>query len=260
MSKPDFLYVAGKSMRFPVKLKSDPLIDRVFEIRFKPNLSASTILPGALYGSLNGTKQLERLPMSDIPAPIRESDPSFRFSALTRLMWDRFAVMIGDRMLAVGAVPPYPGWSVFKPAIAKVLEVVSATKLGGKLERYSFKSVNLFPNALGTAKQLVEIELRIGPRDATEDLFQVRNEFRESGIIDVIQISSRTTVTNAEGAVKQGMLLDIDSIVQLETSTDLESFLVENEAAVDKLHAHNNRRFFECLTKEAIAKLDPVYE
>jgi uncharacterized protein (TIGR04255 family) len=73
---------------FPTKLKNEPLVDAVFEIRFSSTIPASSVLPGILFAHIKGHPQIDRLPVADIPSQLRTVDPNLRFLPLIRLHWD----------------------------------------------------------------------------------------------------------------------------------------------------------------------------
>ena len=98
----------------PSKLKKEPIIDALFEMRFTSATSASSIVPGVLFSKLSGDKTIERLPTEQIPKQLLESEPNLRFAPLVRLHWDNFLISIGDRSLAVACKMPYPGWKTFR--------------------------------------------------------------------------------------------------------------------------------------------------
>ena len=64
--------------KIPVRLKKEPLLEAVWEIRFsgtKP--SVADLMPGMLFRTLSGKyRNIVRLPVADIPATIVEHDPT----------------------------------------------------------------------------------------------------------------------------------------------------------------------------------------
>ena len=74
----------------PKKLKKEPLIDAVFEVRFTSAFPAGGVLPGLLFGNLDGDKKIEQLPLLQLPQVIRDADPNLRFAPLSRLDWGNF--------------------------------------------------------------------------------------------------------------------------------------------------------------------------
>ncbi len=44
-----------KQMKLPLKVRKEPLVEAVFEMRFDASLPASNILPGVIFGELEGS-------------------------------------------------------------------------------------------------------------------------------------------------------------------------------------------------------------
>src|SRR5215216_8126973 len=67
----------------PTKLRKEPLVDAVFEIRFSASIPATSVLPGFFFAKL-GTPQwkVDRLPVADLPSQIRSADPNLRYQPL----------------------------------------------------------------------------------------------------------------------------------------------------------------------------------
>lgn len=84
-------------VQLPTKLKKDPLVDGIFEIRFSSSLPASTVVPGILFAKLKPQpQQIEKLPASDIPSQMRALNPVLQ-QPLMRIHWNSsFMVLIGD--------------------------------------------------------------------------------------------------------------------------------------------------------------------
>ena len=102
----------------PTKLNKDPLVDAVFEIRLSSSMPASSVIPGILFDKLKPHPQIERLPASDIPSPIRALNPALQFQPLMRIHWNNsFLVLVGDVSLGLACKMPYPGWQSFKSHI-----------------------------------------------------------------------------------------------------------------------------------------------
>ena len=129
--------------KLPIKLGKEPLIDAVFEVRFTGTASASDVLPGFLFGRLEGEKSLERLPTANLPKPVRDADPNLHFAPLTRLRWNNFVISISDRSLLVGCTIPYLGWVAFKPAILQIIHTIHEIGIIKNVNRFSVKYTDI---------------------------------------------------------------------------------------------------------------------
>ena len=111
----------------PTRLRKEPLIDAVFEVRFPGAFRAGSLLPGMLFAGLDGDKKSDPLPCSQIPQAIRDADVNLKYAPLNRIDWGSYFVNVGDRSVSVSSKYPYAGWSKFKPAIMMVMEILKNT-------------------------------------------------------------------------------------------------------------------------------------
>lgn len=131
--------------QLPKKLRDEPLVDAVFEIRFNGlnQIAIADVLPGLLYNEMQGRVDLVRLPAADMPKPIRDSDPKLYYTPIMRLDGKWLGVAIGDHTLGVSCKLPYVGWEKFKSGILEIIDLVKNIDVIGPVERYSVKYVNL---------------------------------------------------------------------------------------------------------------------
>ena len=131
--------------RIPVRLRKEPLLEAIWEIRFsgaKPLVA--DLLPGMLFKSFPGKYDTAfRLPGADIPAPVVEHDPNLRYAPKIRLEGANQAVLIGDRVVSLSCRRPYSGWAKFSDDIRELAEAVQETGLVDRLERFSLKYIDL---------------------------------------------------------------------------------------------------------------------
>ncbi len=87
--------------RIPVRLKREPLLEAVWEVRFtSAKRSVVELLPGLIYKALGSNyPNAVRLPAADIPSVVVEQDPSLRFVPKIRLEGNNHAVQIGDHVV-----------------------------------------------------------------------------------------------------------------------------------------------------------------
>ncbi len=86
--------------KIPARLKKEPLLEAIWEIRFSgAKSSVADLLPGMLFKSFPGKyENIVRLPVADIPAPIVDRDRNLRFAPKIRLENGNQAVQVGERM------------------------------------------------------------------------------------------------------------------------------------------------------------------
>jgi uncharacterized protein (TIGR04255 family) len=259
-----------RSKKLPSKLTTEPLIEAVFEVRFSGSTAGSVVLPGLLIGSLAGGREIriEKLPAASLPDAMRRADPNLQFAPTIRMDWGDFSILIGDVNVAVACKLPYPGWTRFKTAILEVLSVASKATMWSGASRYSLKYVDLLPGEDRAAQiRRFDWDIRVGEHRLGSEVFSLRWEVPDADstthVIQILTSVSATLTDQSEGAgasvEKRGAILDIDSIVNFETS-DISAFMGELPSRLDVIHANNKEIFFSCLRPETIEELGAEYD
>ena len=246
--------------KLPIKLGKEPLIDAVFEVRFTSTAPASDVLPGFLFSQLEGDKRLERLTTADLPKPVRDADPNLHFAPLTKLRWNDFVISIGDRSLIVGCTTPYPGWSAFKPAILQIIEKINEIGIIQNVYRFSVKYTDIIPsNDIQEQISLVKTSIVLGDHTLEKESFSLRIEIPEDDILHAVNIVSSAIATLADGSKREGIVIDIDSINNVDNQ-DFGQWIEQLPENLDKIHTGNKNMFFKCLPKGTLDSLEPIYE
>jgi|APLak6261658528_1056013.scaffolds.fasta_scaffold02083_6 uncharacterized protein (TIGR04255 family) len=246
--------------KLPTKLKKEPLVDAVFELRFDASAPVSSIFPGFFFSKLEGNKNIETLPTAELPKHLRDSDPNLQFAPVVRIHWnDDFLISISDRSIAVACKLPYPGWGDFKRAILKVVNLVGEVGIVHEIQRYALKYVDLIPcDDLKERVSYINMEISLGNLKVGKELFQFRVEIPKDQTINVVQIISSGSITLG-GIKKEGLVIDIDTIHNVDDQK-LIDFLPQLSEQLDLIHGINKQMFFDCITAETLAFLDPDYE
>ena len=149
------------SLKVPQKLSNSPLRETIFEIRFEPSTpAAGDLLPGLLYSALKSDyPEVMSLPMANVPRAVREKTPDLHYQPSHSLRGSTLSVQIGDRGISLHAME-YPGWTRFKGKLESLIEAVKGTGLAKRVERFSFKYVNLL-EASSSEKQLSFINMKV---------------------------------------------------------------------------------------------------
>ena len=244
----------------PKKLKKEPLIDAIFEVRFDSIAPASVVLPGFLFGKLEGNKTIEALPLAQLPKLVRDADPNLKFQPLSRLDWEQFFVNISDFSVSISCKYPYPGWSAFKPAIIKAMTVLFESKITKTIERYSLKYVDLIPSSDNRQKvSMINFNVSIAGHKLEKEPFQIRIEIPRDNFINSIQVASAATAILHNGMTKEGLIVDIDTVA-IQNAITMEKLLDGFPDKLDAIHQTNKAVFFDCITVATLKSLEPVYE
>lgn len=245
--------------RIPVRLKKEPLLEAIWEIRFSGGKSpVADLLPGILFKSFPGKYDTAaKLPTADIPTPVVEHDPNLRYAPKIRLEEGNQAVQIGDRVVSLSCRRPYSGWDRFSNNIRKLAKAVQETGLVERLERFSLKYVDLIELEKPVGLAHLNLELKMGEYELAAKPVHLRTRIMENDLIHIIQIISpaEMSLPGVEGRLK-GVLVDIDSIKLM---TDDESWDALYRR-LDDVHASCKKMFFSILKSETVNSLEPEYE
>lgn len=245
--------------RIPVRLKKEPLLEAIWEIRFFGAKSpVADLLPGMLFNSFPGKYDtVAKMPVADIPAPIVMHDPNLRYAPKIRLEGANQAVQIGDRVVFLSCRRPYSGWDRFSADIRELAEAVQKTELIDRLERFSLKYIDLIELEKPVGLAHLNLELKLGEYELAAKPVQLRTEIKENDLIHIIQIISPAEVAlpGTEGRLK-GVLVDIDSIKPMADDESWDAL----QQRLDDVHTACKKMFFSILKPETVESLEPEYE
>jgi uncharacterized protein (TIGR04255 family) len=246
------------TQRIPVRLKREPLLEAVWEIRFQSsNLSVGDLLPGFIYKALSGRyPDIVRLPVADLPAPIVEQDISFKYAPRFRLAGTNQAIQVGGYSLSLSCRRPYSGWKTFSADILDLISVLKETGLIDHLERFSLKYLDLIELDQPPNLNCLNIELKVGSHEISTLPLNLRTEIQEGPLVHVVHILSPAEAS-LQGDSKKlaGVLLDIDTIRPI---GERESWDVLGND-LDEAHSASKAIFFSLLTEKTLLKLEPQY-
>ena len=244
--------------KIPVRLKKEPLLEAIWEIRFSGTKSSiADLLPGMLFKALPGKYgDIVRLPAADIPAPIVKHDNNLRYAPKIRLENGNQAVQIGEHVVSLSCRRPYSGWERFSTDIRDLARAVNDTGLIERLERFSLKYIDLIELEQPVGLGCLNLDLKLGEHEISTKPVQLRTEIKEKDLIHIVQIVSPAQVSlpGVQERLK-GVLLDIDTIKFLEST----KFWGELDGRLDDVHMACKRMFLSLMKPETIDKLEPEY-
>lgn len=251
-------------MNMPIKLKKEPLIDAIFECRVQPfsNIPLSGILPGIIFSHFSSIndKTLERLPLYDIPELVRKNEPNLQYMPLVKVSIPGYMFLIGDNILAISVSLPYKGWLNFKQNIIDVLQLLKEKELISTVERFSLKYINLIEASSEKEQyEKLNLKLEIGGYVLANEPFQTRMDIKKGEFTSIVQLLSNAKVTINNTIEKEGAVIDIDTIKEL-NHVAFDEFSSTISQELDELHNISKKMFFNCLKNNTIKELGAIYE
>jgi uncharacterized protein (TIGR04255 family) len=243
--------------RIPKRLRKEPLLEVLWEIRFSSDKeSVVELLPGLIYQAMGATYQkTSRLPAANLPPPVLQQDMALRYVPTIRLGGERYSIQIGEHLVSLSCNRPYTGWHEFKGKILELTEMLKGTNLLTRPERFSLKYIDVIPVSVSPSLEPLEVILKIGNQEITDNTVQLRTELPEDGFLHIVQIASPAKVELPTGERFDGVLLEIDTIYQLK----LDDFWSSFPELLGQAHDLCKSLFFRLLTKDTIDRLEPEY-
>jgi uncharacterized protein (TIGR04255 family) len=149
---------------------------------------------------------------------------------------------------------------LFKVQIIKIFGLLDEMKIIDTIDRYSMKYVSVL-GGRDIAEQInkINIAIQLGSHELESEPFNVRVEIPRNDLIHIVQIAAPAIVTLLSGQTLSGIIINIDTICNYQTS-DLSALFGELPGRLEKIHTGNKEMFFECLKLETIASMEPLYE
>ncbi len=237
----------------PKSLKKNPIIEAIFEVRFNSEIeNIRNILPGILYGNFREDfPKIEQLPNGYLPKEILEQNPDLIYQVTHRLHGQFYIIGLGERVFSLNNIHPYQGWNNFSLKIKELITVLQQTQLINQIKQVSLKYLNLLShethvnllNHLNVTVQLAGLNLE-------NCNFNLQTEIKQNDITTIVQIIPNTTlISNMNGEINKGLLLDISSHLQLIDNND---FWNNPLNLLNKLHQVEKDLFFKILKDELV--------
>ncbi len=130
----------------PAKLKDDAIVEAICQLQF-----TSADLPEVIIGRITDSAvkrgyTAERLPVADIPAPIRHADPNLKFQPTIQLKSKSGSnlIRVGENAISfhVAGVKQYPGWDEFRKLLVEVVEGLFASITNIIVEKIALRYIN----------------------------------------------------------------------------------------------------------------------
>jgi uncharacterized protein (TIGR04255 family) len=237
----------------PDRLKKDAIFEALFDVRF-----TCTDLPEVIIGKLAGHNQwkgwnVQRLVFADIPAAVRQQDPTLQYQPLMELRSNSGRlVRIGERSLSCHTLAPYPGWTAWQPELATTMEVLYSAFENLQVTRFGLRYINgLSPEHFinGVGELLISVTVAdaalVGPL-----LLHYQHE-RDAEHVAVVRVASREFVTNPQPS-NLSAIVDVDIF----TPANFVSPGVESAKMwLGRAHEFAKEEFFRLIPSDILKKL-----
>lgn len=128
----------------PKKLKHDTIVEALVEIRFE-HKTVGEVIVGRLVAAA-GWKDYHavRLPVADLPAEFRDSNPDLRYQPIIQLQRPvpGELMKIGSRVISIHVLSPYPGWQKFRERISILIDELYAVVPDLVIQRVGLRYIN----------------------------------------------------------------------------------------------------------------------
>ncbi len=236
----------------PKKISPCPIVEAIVELRF-----SSAVLPDAIFGIIYQAfkdefpGEPERLPILQLPDPIRSMDPALQYQPYYKLIAGNLIFQIGPKVTSLSNVKDYTGWQTFSKRIKDAFSKVEKLKIIKSVERLGIRYINFFKLDI-----FDNINLRILMNDSRLNTLQttLKAEIQDDNFINILQIANKAQAT-IQNEVITGSVIDIDTV-----SKDIgETFFGEMENLLEKGHNIEKKLFFSLLKKEFLSTLNPEF-
>ena len=234
-------------MNLPRSITPCPILEAIFEIRFKTTVHPDAIF-GLVYNKLNGEfGNVEKLPILQLPENLRSVDPNLKYKPYYKISSESFIVQVGPDVLSIVSKDGYAGWEIFSKKILDVIAQVHELDIINSIERVALRYLNFFTTDVFKS---IELEIRINSKDINYSNTVFRTEIEAEGFVSILQIANNVISFGNVGSV-----IDIDTY----KDKNLDGFLSEKEEIINLIHSCEKKLFFTLLKPSFLEELNPVY-
>ncbi len=245
--------VIERNMKLPKKISKCPIIDAVIEIRFESSINSNAIF-GIIYSCLQAEyPKVETLPILQVPEPLRENDPVFKYKPHYKISDDQYTIQIGSDVIAFGSVIPYPGWTEFSRKFQSNFDNILKTGIIHKVIRLGVRYINYFDNNIFD-NVILEFKSTDNILNLPTGNTVIRTDVPCNSYTSTLQITNNAKIDPENEIV--GSLIDIDTF---KIYQDM-SFLNSYKSEIQNAHNIEKELFFSILKQDYINSLEPVYE
>ncbi len=237
-------------MSIPRKISPCPIIESIVEIRFETDLPGDAVFGIAYKEFKSDYSRLEKLPILQIPEPIRSIDPNLMFSPHYKLFRDNLILQVGPKTFSLVCTEEYPGWEFLSKRIDENFSRFLTLGIVNKISRIGLRFVNFFKNL--NIYEHSNLNVTIGEDCLGGNTLSLLAEIKSGTLMSTLR-TANAAVVNIKGEDLKGSIVDIDTETQSGNSLDA---IIE---AVKAAHDEEKRIFFSLLEKKFLDTLNPEY-
>lgn len=200
-------------------MSSSPLVEVVFEIRFKPQSNFATDLLIAVNQFFTNHLNIVQADGLQFPVDLKSQQPDLYYVPSYKVNFPDFSLLISDGSFVVlkhTIDVPYDGWINFRNIPNRILQILKSKNKIGDIQRYSIKYTNLIQNPESFNNLNLSISVGSVKLEKSKK-FSLRTEENQGDFVILNDVSSHVDmeVTNDMHNVKRtysGILLVIDVI------------------------------------------------
>lgn len=240
----------------PKKLKDDCIIEAICEVRFTTNE-----LPEITIGRLSDHQYWKsfsktRLPIADIPGPIRAVEEQLRYQPILELRNDdnTHLVKVGTNVLSYHNVGKYCGWSAFEIALNKAFNALFESVEDTQINRIGFRYINAITSTRHYISGAKDLKLSIEVAgEKLEDAINLNYLIKNGDMhLCMTRIASPLFV---QGQIPK----DTSVVVDIDVYTP-NNFLTKGEESAktwtQKAHDFEKEAFFKLIPRAVLEKLE----
>jgi uncharacterized protein (TIGR04255 family) len=245
-------------MPVPTKLKHDAILEALLEVRFDPPQSlAPEVIVGKLVSCNDWAGLIQnRLPIADMPAPIRQADTTMRYQPIIELVNESrdMAIKVGERVLSLHVLKPYCGWDVFAPRLHGLVKHLFAVIPGVSVSRLGLRYINAFlPGVHGIdAVSSLQIDIKVADQPVSKSFNLNYGVSRGDDLQCLVKIASPDFVQGPLPKDASGFV-DVDIFTPTEFKTESGNAIFE---WLDAAHGYEKDMFFNLLSVEQIDRMN----
>jgi uncharacterized protein (TIGR04255 family) len=240
----------------PDKLTHDAIVEALLEIRFDHDSVSEVVVGQLTAASAWAGYRVQRLPLADMPAAIRDSEAEFRYQPILQLQRPEAGeiLKIGAHVISLHTLAPYPGWPTFGARLQALVAVLFEAVDSPNINRVGLRYLNALTQIHGISDLWdLNINFKIdGSRPSSEFMASYRFDPRDD---------MRGQATIATQAFVAGAAPDALAFIDIDVSTPNPLGQISRQDVLlwlEDAHQFEKKAFFELWPEKILSKLREV--